>query len=303
MADCNPTMTLAQARDLSHTSDDESSEHSPRSVRTLSGGAGGGSTTSSKPRRSSGAGDFSSTVEHSKKPRGRPPGSKNKPKPPIVITKDSDFAMKPVVLEIKAGCDVVDTIVQFARKRRVGITVLSGSGSISTVTLQHSISHAPAVFTLQGPFSLVSLSGTFLGTFSSPSTAMVSSSPSGSKPLSSSSPPPSSCSSFGICLAGGQGHVFGGIVGGKIVAASLVVVVAATFLNPTLYKIPTEQDREGDEEVKTSIAGAGVVAVNDGSVGSTAMSVSVYGVASPAPINCQLSPDVMPWGPNSRPPY
>ncbi|KAF4382900.1 hypothetical protein F8388_017686 [Cannabis sativa] len=290
----NPTMTLAQPGDLSHSrtsDDDESSGHSPGSIRTLSGGAGGGgSATSSKPRRFSGAGDFSSPVEQSKKPRGRPPGSKNKPKAPIVVTKDSDFAMKPVVLEIKAGCDVVDTIVQFARKRRMGITVLSGSGSISSVTLRHSLSHSPAVFSLQGPFSLLSLSGTFLSTFSSPMAMGTS----GSKPMLSSQPPPYSSSSFGICLAGGQGQVFGGIIGGKVVAASLVVVVAATFVKPILYKIPSEEDEEGDEDVKSSIVGTGVVAVNEG---------SVYGVASPTPINCQLSPDVMPWGPNSRSPY
>ncbi|OAE30327.1 hypothetical protein AXG93_4201s1280 [Marchantia polymorpha subsp. ruderalis] len=34
-----------------------------------------------------------------RKPRGRPPGSKNKPKPPIYITRDTGSGMRPHVLE------------------------------------------------------------------------------------------------------------------------------------------------------------------------------------------------------------
>lgn len=119
-----------------------------------------------------------------KKPRGRPPGSKNKPKPPIVITKE-EGGMKPVVIEISAGNDVVETLLHFARKRHVGLSVLSGSGSVSNVTLRHPMSHS---LSLHGPFSLVSLSGSFLHNTTS-------------------SPSPSPSPSFGICLAGAQGQV------------------------------------------------------------------------------------------------
>ncbi|PON75772.1 PPC domain containing protein [Parasponia andersonii] len=301
MADYGGAITLAQARDLSHTSDDDSSDRSPRSVRTLSGGGGGGggggSATSSKVRRSAG-GNLSSPAGVQKKPRGRPPGSKNKPKPPVVITKDSDSAMRPVVLEVSAGADVVQTVIEFARRRRVGFAVMSGTGSVSTVTLRHPVSHAPA-FSLQGPFSLLSLTGSYVG--SNPFPSFVASS-AGSKP---SSPPPP-CSSFGVCLSGGQGQVFGGIVGGKVLAASLVVVVGATFHNPTFHRLPFEQHHDGAaEEKKPAIAGAGAGGIggNEGSGGSTAMSMAYGPVASPTPINCQLSPDVMTWGPNSRSPY
>ena len=284
-------ISLSQAREISHTSDSSSSDRSPRSVRTLSGGGGRrGSTTSPRSRKSTG--DLSSPSELPRKPRGRPPGSKNKPKPPVFITKDSD-AMKPVVLEISAGSDVVEEIIKYARKRRVGLIVLSGTGSVSTVTLRHPMPHAPA-FPLRGPFSMVSLSGSFVG-------CSATSSPT-SKPSSSSSSSSSWPSSFGICLAGAQGQVFGGIVGGQVVAASLVLVVASTFINPTVHRLPAEQEHEGAEENKASMAGpgAGVVPGNEGSSGS----MSVYStVASPTPISCQLSPDVMPWGPNSRSPY
>ncbi|KAF3452303.1 hypothetical protein FNV43_RR02736 [Rhamnella rubrinervis] len=297
MADYGSAISLSQARDLSHTSDDDDSDSSPRSVPTLSGSAGGGGSSSSKHRKQvnlsvGGAEIGSSSVEISKKPRGRPPGSKNKPKPPIFITKDSDFAMKPVILEISAGSDVVESVIQFARRRHVGVTVLSGSGSVSNVTLRHPSSHAPAL-SLHGPFSLLSLTGSFVGSSATTS--------------SSSKPPSSSSSSFGICLAGAQGQVFGGIVGGKVIAASLVVVVAATYLNPSFHRLPSDatQDDHEVEESKPCIRSGG----NDHLQGcisgsSTGMSMSVYNVASPSPINCQISPDhVMPWGPTSRPPY
>ena len=50
-----------------------------------------------------------------RKPRGRPLGSKNKPKPPVVVTRESEAAMRPVVLELAAGCDVVSAVAAFAR--------------------------------------------------------------------------------------------------------------------------------------------------------------------------------------------
>ena len=285
MADYGSAISLSQGRDLSHTSEDDDSEHSPHSVPNLSGAATGqaGSSPPSRPKKSMAICEFGSTPEVSKKPRGRPPGSKNKPKPPIIITKDSDSAMKPVVLEISAGSDVVETVIQFARRRHVGIIVLSGSGSVSNVTLRHPVSHAPSL-SLHGPFSLLSLSGSFQ-----------------QQPSSSSSSPPVSfsSSSFGICLAGAQGQVFGGIVAGKVIAASRVVVVAATYTSPAFHRLPSEADEAG-EEAKPNIAGN---ASESCSTNSNAMCMPVYSVASPTPLNCQISPDVMPWGPTSRSPY
>ncbi|KAM4084012.1 hypothetical protein ACB094_08G100600 [Castanea mollissima] len=313
MADYGGAISLSQGRDLSHTSDDDSSEHSPRSMPTLSTPTppNPGSSSSSKPKKKSTTTlcvtEFGSTPEVSKKPRGRPAGSKNKPKPPIVITKNSDSAMKPVILEISAGNDVVETLIQFARKRHVGISVLSGSGSVSNVTLRHpAVSHAPSL-SLHGPFNLLSLSGSFLGYSTTSST----------KPPSSSSSSPSSSSfvsisSFGICLAGAQGQVFGGIVGGKVIAESLVVVVAATYSNPAFHSLPSDDiDEAHHEEVKPNIGSSGGGGGNANAretctTNSTnAMSMSIYstvGSPSATPLNC-IAPDVMPWGPTSRPPY
>ncbi|XVF19399.1 hypothetical protein REPUB_Repub11eG0107200 [Reevesia pubescens] len=320
MADYNGVISLSHA----HTSDDDSSEHSPRSVPTLSasGGGGGSSSKSKTPCNKIISLDHhhhhhlhhlqtpSSSDNIARKPRGRPPGSKNKPKPPVVITRDNDSAMKPVILEISAGSDIIDTIISFACRNHVGVSIISATGSVSNVTLRHPVSHAPAL-SLHGPFGLLSLSGSFIAssTLSSSSKTPQSSSSSTSPspcPLSS----PLSCS-FGVTLAGAQGQVFGGIVGGKVMAATQVIVVAATFINPAFHRLPCEGDNEDHhQETKPCIhgnvgGGGGAAAV--GAVGatescsSTGMSMSVYGVASSTPLNCQISPDVMPWGPSSRP--
>lgn len=232
--------------------------------------------------------ESSSTPENAtRKPRGRPPGSKNKPKPPVVITRDitDSSAMKPVILEISAGADIIDSVITFARRNHAGISLVSASGSVSHVTLRQPISHAHSL-SLHGPFHLLSLSGSFYdsSSYSSPS-------------------------SFGVTLAGAQGQVFGGIVAGKVTAASKVVVVAATFLNPLVHSLPIssdEGDNQVDAETKPNIVGASAATESCSSAGKT---MPVYGVAAvagnPTPLSCQIPPDhhhVMHWAPPSRPP-
>ncbi|XWS71253.1 hypothetical protein CRYUN_Cryun03dG0122700 [Craigia yunnanensis] len=316
MADYSGAISLSRA----HTSDDDSSEHSPRSVPTLFASGGGGGSSKSRTHSNN-----ITTIDHhhhhhhhhhltpsssentATKPRGRPPGSKNKPKPPIIITRDSDSAMKPVILEISAGSDIIDTIISFARRNHVGVTIISATGSVSNVTLRHPVSHAPAL-PLHGPFGLLSLSGSFIA-----SSTLSSSNKTPQSSSSSSSTSPSPCSlssplfcSFGVTLAGVQGHVFGGIVGGKVIAATQVIVVAATFVSPAFHRLPCEGGN-GDHHQETKPCIHGNVGGGGGAVGatescsSTGMSMSIYGVASSIPLNCQISPDGMPWGTSSRP--
>ncbi|PPD75771.1 hypothetical protein GOBAR_DD27302 [Gossypium barbadense] len=263
MADYGVAISLSQA----HTSDGDSSEHSPRSVPRLSASGGGGSK-SKTPSNKIVTLDYhhrtpSSSDNTGRKPRGRPPGSKNKPKPPIVITRDSNSTMKPVILEISAGSDIIDAIISFARTHSVGVSIISATGSVSNVTLCHPVSHAPAL-SLHGPFSLLSLSGSFIASRA-------------------------------------QGQVFGGKVGGKVMAATLVIVAAATFVNPEFHMLPGEGDnKDHNQESKPSTHGCVAGGATE-SCTSTGLSMPVYGVASPTPLNCQIPPDVMPWGPSSRP--
>jgi hypothetical protein len=48
-----------------------------------------------------------------KRPRGRPAGSKNKPKPPIIVTRDSANALKAHAMEVSSGCDVNESLLNF----------------------------------------------------------------------------------------------------------------------------------------------------------------------------------------------
>ncbi|KAG6523780.1 AT-hook motif nuclear-localized protein 20-like [Zingiber officinale] len=157
-----------------------------------------------------------------RRPRGRPPGSKNKPKPPIFITRDSPSALRSHVMEVASGADVSECIAHFARRRQCGINVLSGSGAVANVTLRQPAAPGSAVVALQGRFEILSLAGTFL-----PGAA-----PPGSTGLT-------------VYLASGQGQVVGGIVVGALVAVGPVIVVAATFSNAIYERLPLEEEDEG----------------------------------------------------------
>ncbi|KAE9606138.1 hypothetical protein Lal_00025097 [Lupinus albus] len=160
-----------------------------------------------------------------RRPRGRPPGSKNKPKPPVVITKESPNALRSHVLEISSGNDVAECIATFANRRHRGVSVLSGSGVVNNVTLRQAA--APGgVITLHGRFDILSLSGAFLP-----------------------APSPPGATGLTVYLAGGQGQVVGGIVGGPLVCVGPVIVIAATFANATYERLSVEDD-PGEEEVQ-----------------------------------------------------
>ncbi|KAE9600780.1 hypothetical protein Lal_00011223 [Lupinus albus] len=157
-----------------------------------------------------------------KRPRGRPPGSKNRPKPQLVITQENNEGFKPVVIEIATGLDVVKALVNYSRRHHVGISVLCASGSIANVTLHHPLPHSSS-FTIHGPFTMLALTGTYIS--ASPSFA-----------LNPNHPFSTDTNSFGISLLGSQGEVFGGVIDGKVVAGSNVTVMAMVFKKPEFHK-------------------------------------------------------------------
>lgn len=160
-----------------------------------------------------------------RRPRGRPPGSKNKPKPPIVVTRDSPNALRSHLLEVSAGSDIVESVSGYARRRGRGVCVLSGSGRVGNVILRQPASPPGSVVTLHGRFEILSLSGTVL-------------------------PPPAPPGSSGlsIFLSGAQGQVVGGSVAGPLVASGPVVLMAASFSNAVFERLPLvdDQDLEGE---------------------------------------------------------
>ncbi|WOK94900.1 hypothetical protein Cni_G03605 [Canna indica] len=159
-------------------------------------------------------------VPSNRRPRGRPAGSKNKPKPPIFVTRDSPNALRSHVMEVASGADVADSIAQFARRRQRGVCVLSGAGTVANVALRQPAAPG-AVVALHGRFEILSLTGTFLP-----------------------GPSPPGSTGLTVYLAGGQGQVVGGNVVGALVAAGPVMVMASTFANATYERLPLEEEEE-----------------------------------------------------------
>lgn len=155
-----------------------------------------------------------------RRPRGRPSGSKNKPKPPVIITRESANALRAHILEVSSGHDVFDSIATYARKRQRGICILSGSGTVNNVTIRQPQA-AGSVVTLHGRFEILSLSGSFLPP-----------------------PAPPGATSLTIYLAGGQGQVVGGNVVGALIASGPVIVIASSFTNVAYERLPLDEENE-----------------------------------------------------------
>jgi hypothetical protein len=117
--------------------------------------------------------------------------------------------MEPIFIEIPHGEDIVEGIIQFAQHREANIIVLSASGPISYVTL-----HSPNL-SIEGPVYMTNLSGTYIN-------ANFDDVP----PQFIADPPHSS---FSICFSNNDGQLFGGIVGGPIIAADVIYVKAVIF--------------------------------------------------------------------------
>ncbi|KAE9607383.1 putative PPC domain-containing protein [Lupinus albus] len=152
-----------------------------------------------------------------RRPRGRPPGSKNKARPPVIITRESANTLRAHILEVGRGADVLDCVATYARRHQRGICILSGNGTVTNVRLRQP-SAAGAVVTLHGRFEILSLSGSFLPP-----------------------PAPPSATSLTIYLAGGQGQVVGGCVVGELMAAGPVILIAASFTNVAYERLPLEE--------------------------------------------------------------
>ncbi|KAF7830004.1 AT-hook motif nuclear-localized protein 17 [Senna tora] len=216
------------------------------------------------------------SIEVVRRPRGRPPGSKNKPKPPVIITREPEPTMSSYILEVPGGSDVVETIARFCRRKNTGLCVLTGSGTVANVTLRQPSSTPGATVTFHGRFDILSISATFLAAQQSGALPAI---PSG----------------FTISLAGPQGQIVGGLVAGNLMAAGTVFVIAASFNNPSYHRLPCE------EEVRNSASGGGEgqsppVSGSGGESGhapSESCGMSMY--------SCQLASDVI-WAPTARPP-
>lgn len=223
----------------------------------------------------------------SRRPRGRPPGSKNRPKPPIIVTRDSPNSLRSHVMEVASATDVAESIAQFARRRQRGVCVLSGSGSVANVTLRQPTAPG-AVVALHGRFEILSLTGAFLP-----------------------GPAPPGATGLTVYLAAGQGQVVGGSVVGPLIAAGPVMIIAATFSNATYERLPLEDDEEVSGVGQTHLPDAnGTSPPGIGSSGGQQLpllpdpsSLSMYNLPpNLLPNGGQLNHDAYAWA-HARQPY
>ncbi|KAL4334979.1 hypothetical protein GQ457_07G010300 [Hibiscus cannabinus] len=155
-----------------------------------------------------------------RRPRGRPAGSKNKPKPPVIIARNSVTvnALRTHVFEIGDGFDIVESVATFARKRQRMVCIMGVTGTVTNVTLRQ-LATADAIVPLHGRFEILSLAGSFL-------------------------PPPAPPAATGltISVAGEQGQVVGGRVVGPLTCSGPVVIMATSFSKASYDRLPVEED-------------------------------------------------------------
>ena len=124
--------------------------------------------------------------------------------------------MQPYVLEIAAGEDIVGTLARFSRRRNLGLSVISGTGVVSSVVFKSS-----GNLSFPGVFEILSICATFFPPeFSTPADS----------------------GGAAVILAGANGQVFGGMVAPPLRAAAVVTILAATFKNPSYHRLPAEDD-------------------------------------------------------------
>nr|XP_004237987.1 AT-hook motif nuclear-localized protein 17 [Solanum lycopersicum] len=237
------------------------------------------------------AGNDGATIEVVRRPRGRPPGSKNKPKPPVIITRDAEPSMSPYILEIPTGVDIINSVTKFCRKRNMGLCVLNGSGTVTNVTLRQPSTTPVSTVTFHGRFDILSISATVVQ-------------PNANIPSNN-----GIANGFTISLAGPQGQVVGGGVVGPLVTAGTVYLIAATFNGPSFHRLPAEEELArnnsggGNEDGSSPQQHAEVSGGGDGGHPPSTTAPESCGMSM---YSCHLPSDVI-WAPTARqpqpPPY
>uniref|UniRef100_K7N194 Uncharacterized protein n=1 Tax=Glycine max TaxID=3847 RepID=K7N194_SOYBN len=154
-----------------------------------------------------------------KKPCGRPAGSKNKPKTtPFSRAQPMEPCMKVIIVNVTPSSDIID------------LTIPNVFGMITEATLNSL--HGVDALTLRRPFTLFSLNGSYL--YNNHYALNPGATP---------APPLSFRISFSTC----QGQVFGGAIGGRVIASNDASQTICTFKNPMMYASRDKEMDEGDD--------------------------------------------------------
>ncbi|KAK6130039.1 hypothetical protein DH2020_036225 [Rehmannia glutinosa] len=139
--------------------------------------------------------------------RGRPPGTGWKQKlAPLGdwMNSSAGLAFTPHVLHIGVGEDVAAKILAFAQQRPRALCILSGSGSVSAVTLRQPTTSAGTVVLRYFACRVLTWSLKVVA--------------------------PCRTGGISISVCSPDGHMIGGAIGGRLIAANPVQVVACSFV-------------------------------------------------------------------------
>ncbi|CAN1237071.1 AT-hook motif nuclear-localized protein 9 [Linum grandiflorum] len=147
-----------------------------------------------------------------KRGRGRPPGSGKKQQ--LIgfgdwISGSAGIGFTPHIITVAVGEDIATKIMSFSQQGPRAICILSANGAVSTVTLTQPSTSGGTV-TYEGRFEILCLSGSYLLTEIT-----------GSR---------NRAGGLSVSLASPDGRVFGGGVGGMLIAASPVQVIVGSFI-------------------------------------------------------------------------
>ncbi|KHN43723.1 hypothetical protein glysoja_047336 [Glycine soja] len=159
---------------------------------------------------------------------GRPCGSKNKPKSTSLSGQPVKPSVKLVTINIVPRMDVMETILDVARRDHVSVVILNAFGTIKNATVCDSPQGVPTL--LIGPFSMLSFTGYYL--YNNQYALHP-----------GATPPP--LFSFGIKLCISHGQVFNGLIGGSVIAGDNVSLMVSTFREPNICKFIPE-GKEGN---------------------------------------------------------
>ncbi|QCD79347.1 hypothetical protein DEO72_LG1g2986 [Vigna unguiculata] len=165
-----------------------------------------------------------------KKPRGRPPGSKNKKtsSPSLLRPEPDESSMKLFAFNVPPNIDIMGFIFDIAHKDNVNVTVLNASGTINSLILHNSTIGVTDII-MHGPSTLLSLSGSYF--YNTHNTLH---------------PPFPLC--FGINIFTSQDKILGGVIGGSLISGDAVSLTISTFKNPRFlnYTYQVEERHNND---------------------------------------------------------
>ncbi|KAJ0265568.1 AT-hook motif nuclear-localized protein 5 [Hirschfeldia incana] len=177
-----------------------------------------------------------------KRARGRPPGTGRKQRLANLgewMNTSAGLAFAPHVISVGAGEDIVSKVMSFSQQRPRALCIMSGTGTVSSVTLRQPATTESSL-TYEGRFEILSLRGSYLVNEEG-----------GSK---------SRTGGLSVSLSGPEGHVIGGGIG-MLIAASLVQVVACSFIyggvnntNKTIKQENKPKEEHKDGEMETTPA-------------------------------------------------